>query len=66
MHWMIIMFPFACFMDAVSRQNCRKAQLDFLKLSRDGLETRLAAVNAAIATLEQQQSRTTAEETVQI
>ncbi len=54
------MFPFSCFMDAATRQHCRKAQLEFLKMSRDGLETRLAAVNAAIATLEQQQARTTA------
>jgi hypothetical protein len=54
------MFPFSCFMDAATRQHCRKAQLEFLKMSRDGLETRLAALNAAIATLEQQQSRTAA------
>lgn len=53
------MFPFSCFMDAATRQHCRKAQLEFLKMSRDSLETRLAAVNAAIATLEQQQARTT-------
>jgi hypothetical protein len=61
------MFPFSCCMDAATRQNFRKAHLDFLKMSRDGLETRLAAINAAIATLEQQQSRTrtTTEETVQ-
>lgn len=51
------MFPFSCFMDAATRQNCRRAQLNFLKMSRDSLETRLAAVNAAIATMEQQQSQ---------
>jgi hypothetical protein len=52
-------------MDAATRQHMRKAHLDFLKMSRDALETRLAAVNAAIATIEQQQSRTTPEGTVQ-
>jgi hypothetical protein len=62
---MVIMFPFSCFMDAATRQNCRKSQLEFLKMSRDGLETRLAALNAAIATLEQQQSRSTTGETAQ-
>ncbi|MGB8700332.1 MAG: hypothetical protein WCD18_13025 [Thermosynechococcaceae cyanobacterium] len=59
------MFPFTCFMDTATRQNCRKAQLEFLKMARDGLETRLAAINAAIASMEQQQSRSTSEETVQ-
>jgi hypothetical protein len=62
---MVFMFPFSCFMDAATRHNCRKAQLEFLKMSRDGLETRLAALNAAIATLEQQQSRSTTGETAQ-
>jgi hypothetical protein len=52
------MFPFSCFMDAATRQNCRRAQLNVLKMSRDSLETRLAAVNAAIATMEQQQRQT--------
>jgi hypothetical protein len=56
------MFPFTCLMDASMRQNCRKAQLDFLKMSRDSLETRLAAINAAIATLEQQHSRASSSE----
>lgn len=32
----------------------RQRQLDFLKWMRDSLETRLAAVNAAIATTERQ------------
>ncbi|HEY9827843.1 MAG TPA: hypothetical protein V6D19_20585 [Stenomitos sp.] len=58
------MFPFACFMDVDTRQKCRKAQLDFLKMARDGLEVRLAAINAAIASLEQQQTRTTPDQTV--
>jgi hypothetical protein len=62
---MVPMFPFSCCMDAATRQHMRKAHLDFLKMSRDGLETRLAALNAAIATIEQQQSRTTSEGTVQ-
>ncbi|MCM1984515.1 hypothetical protein [Lyngbya confervoides] len=50
------MFPF-CFSnccDAESRQKARLAQLDFLKWVRDSLETRLAATNAAIASLERQ------------
>jgi hypothetical protein len=51
-----------CGMDAESRQNARKAQLEFLKMVRDHIETRLAGVNAAIAALEQQQARA-AEET---
>jgi hypothetical protein len=63
------MFPFGqmfcCGMNAEARQNSRKAQLEFLKMVRDHVETRLAAVNAAIATLEQQQSRTSGEETAQ-
>jgi hypothetical protein len=54
-----------CVMDASTRQKCRQAQLDCLKMVRDGLETRLAGVNAAIATLEQQQSRSATEGTVQ-
>jgi hypothetical protein len=62
---MVFMFPFSCCMDAATRQNFRKAQLDFLKMSRDGLETRLAALNAAIASLEQQQARNTTGETPQ-
>jgi hypothetical protein len=62
------MFPFGqmfcCGMNAEARQNSRKAQLEFLKMVRDHIETRLSAVNAAISTLEQQQSRST-EETAQ-
>jgi uncharacterized small protein (DUF1192 family) len=60
------MFPFSCCMDAATRQHYRKAHLEFLKMSRDGLEARLAALNAAISTLEQQQqSRTASGETAQ-
>jgi hypothetical protein len=65
------MFPHAwmscCIMDATTRQKYRQIELDFLKMMRDGLETRLASVNAAISTLEQQQSRSTSEgSTVQL
>jgi hypothetical protein len=52
-----------CGMDAQSRQHARKAQLEFLKMVRDHIESRLAGVNAAIATLEQQQARAATEET---
>lgn len=48
-------------MDASARQKYRQVQLDCLKMMRDGLETRLAGVNAAISTLEQQQSRSATE-----
>jgi hypothetical protein len=64
------MFPHAwmsgCIMDATARQKYRQVQLDCLKMMRDGLETRLAGVNAAIATLEQQQTRSATEGTVQL
>jgi hypothetical protein len=63
------MFPFpwmsGCVMDATTRQKCRQAQVDCLKMVRDGLEARLAGVNAAIATLEHQQSRSATEDVVQ-
>lgn len=37
-----------------ARRDYRRYKLEFLKASRDALETRLAAVNAAISTMEQQ------------
>jgi hypothetical protein len=55
----------SCVMDATTRRKVRQAQLDCLKMVRDGLEARLAGVNAAIATLEHQQTRSATEETVQ-
>lgn len=52
------MLPFmigsCCQSNAASFQHFRQKQLEFLKFMRDGLETRLSAVNAAIATLERQ------------
>jgi hypothetical protein len=52
-------------MDATTRRKVRQTQVDCLKMVRDGLEARLAGVNAAIATLERQQTSSAAEETVQ-
>jgi hypothetical protein len=37
-----------------TQQSHRRRQLEFLKWMRDSLETRLSAVNAAIATMERQ------------
>ena len=58
------MFPFpfgSCCGDPKSRRQARESQLNFLKWVRDSLETRLAATNAAISTLEQQLSQDPAE-----
>jgi hypothetical protein len=38
----------------MTQKSHRQNQLEFLKWVRDSLETRLAAVNAAIATMERQ------------
>jgi hypothetical protein len=52
------MFPFwmspCCHSSSMTQKSHRQHQLEFLKWIRDGLETRLAAVNAAIATMERQ------------
>jgi hypothetical protein len=52
------MFPFfgpgCCSSDANSRREYQERKLKFFKWFRDDLETRLAALNAAIATLERQ------------
>lgn len=52
------MFPFwmnaCCHSGSTTHRAHRQHQLEFLKWMRDGLETRLAAVNAAIATMERQ------------
>lgn len=52
------MFPFwfntCCHSGSMNQRAYRQRQLDFLKWMRDSLETRLAAVNAAIATTERQ------------
>lgn len=39
---------------SMTQNSYRQHQLEFLKWMRDSLETRLAAVNAAIATMERQ------------
>lgn len=52
------MFPMpfipCCFADQKTRKEYRDRQLGFLRWMRDSLETRLAATNAAIVTLEKQ------------
>jgi hypothetical protein len=54
-------FPFSlCFSSnqcsSYSRKDYLQGKLKFLKQIRDGLETRLAALNAAITTIERQLS----------
>ena len=52
------MFPFwnnTCWMgEPVSRKTYQERKLRFLKWMRDDMETRLAGLNAAIATIERQ------------
>lgn len=52
------MFPFwmnpCCHSESNTQKSYRQHQLEFLKWMRDSLETRLAAVNAAITTIERQ------------
>ena len=43
--------------ESVSRKSQLEAKLKFLRSTRDDLETRLAATNAALAQIEQQLSR---------
>lgn len=54
--------PF-CSPDSTSSKSYRKHQLDFLKWVKDSLETRLAAVNAAIESVENQLNRDDGEAT---
>jgi hypothetical protein len=55
------MFPFwmnpCCHPGTTTQQSYRQHQLEFLKWMRDSLETRLAAVNAAIDTMERQMNQ---------
>lgn len=53
------MFPFLPMFDMkqCSSQDYRKKRLECLRWVKDSLETRLAAVNAMIDSLEQQQQR---------
>jgi hypothetical protein len=57
------MFPFwvnpCCQSGSMTQKSSRQHQLEFLKWMRDSLETRLAAVNAAIATMERQMNEAT-------
>lgn len=54
------MFPFCCNPytsdQTKTRENYRKHQLEFLKTIHDHLEASLAAVNAAIRTIEAQEN----------
>ena len=47
----------------MSSKSYREQQLNFLKWVKDSLETRLAAVNAAIASIESQLNRDEGETT---
>ena len=48
---------FSCFLpDKAARDTYRARKLEMLKAMRDSLEARLAALNAAIETLERQQA----------
>lgn len=47
-------FPFCCAPYKPSRKDYQQYKLEMLKTARDSMETRLAAINAAIATLERQ------------
>jgi hypothetical protein len=47
-------FPFCCAPSPEARRQQQQFKLDMMKAFRDSLETRLAAINAAISTVEQQ------------
>ncbi|MEL6777319.1 MAG: hypothetical protein AAFO06_08690 [Cyanobacteria bacterium J06597_16] len=52
-------FPFCAPCHRTSRSDHQQHKLNFLKMMRDSLETRLAAINAAIETVERQASQST-------
>ncbi len=47
-------YPFCCPPSPEARRQHQQFKLDMMKAFRDSLETRLAAMNAAISTVEQQ------------
>ncbi len=49
-------FPFGCHSNRTSYQDYRRHKLNMLKAVRDFHESRLAATNAEIATIERQMS----------
>ncbi len=51
-------FPFCCGSNQSSYQDHRRHKLNMLKAVRDFYETRLAATNAEISTIERQMSET--------
>lgn len=57
-------FPFCLPHHLHSRRDYQRYKLEFLKASRDSLEARLAAVNAAIETIERQTAQPESSETV--
>lgn len=48
------MFPFCMFPNAEQRRQYQEQKLEMMKACRNALETRLAALNAAISSVEQQ------------
>ena len=56
-------FPFCCSPQKPSRKDYQNHKLNILKTVRDSLETRLAAVNAAIETTERQVAQAASAET---
>jgi hypothetical protein len=53
-----MLFPFSCGFNQPSYQDYRRHKLKMLKAVRDFHETRLAATNAEISTMERQMSET--------
>jgi hypothetical protein len=51
-------YKFCCNSESDASMTWRQHRLKFLKSMRDDLETRLAALNAAIETIERQEERT--------
>jgi hypothetical protein len=51
-------FPFCCGSNRTSYEDYRRHKLNMLKAVRDFHETRLAATNAEISTIERQMSET--------
>ncbi|MGB3294938.1 MAG: hypothetical protein WBB01_18300 [Phormidesmis sp.] len=47
-------FPFFCAPYGSARKDYQRYKLEMLKAARDAMETRLAAIDAAIATIERQ------------
>jgi hypothetical protein len=59
-----MLFPFCCGSNQSSYQDYRRHKLNMLKAIRDFHETRLAATNAEISTIERQMSEADSSATV--